>query len=162
CSAKSSYSNCGFTLLAAVVEKASGQTFERFLHEQVFAPAGMKYTGFYGEKRWAPGLVARGYGERKLGAHGPAGWAGGTWGVEGVWGHCYNRHRSAPIRPRPARRATPVSGRQRSSLPSPRAGGRVGNGIRLGGHADATENVRPPARGRERFRLPQRRLVLPP
>src|SRR5262249_39671283 len=81
--AKASYSNCGFTLLAAVVEKASGQTFERFLHEQVFAPAGMEHTGFYGEKRWAPGLVAHGYGERQFGANSPPDWPGGTWAPNG-------------------------------------------------------------------------------
>jgi CubicO group peptidase (beta-lactamase class C family) len=84
--AKVSYSNSGFTLLAAVVEKASGQTFERVLHRQVFAPAGMKQTGFFGEKRWASALVARGYGERKRGANSPPDWPGVTWALKGSGG----------------------------------------------------------------------------
>jgi CubicO group peptidase (beta-lactamase class C family) len=84
--AKAAGSNSGFTLLAAVVEKASGQTFERFLHEQVFAPAGMKQTGFYGEKRWERGFVARGYGGQKLGANAPPDWPGVTWALKGSGG----------------------------------------------------------------------------
>jgi CubicO group peptidase (beta-lactamase class C family) len=84
--ARVSYSNSGFTLLAAIVEKTSGQTFERFLHTQVFAPAGMKQTGFYGEKRWTAGLAARGYGERKHGTNSPPDWPGVSWALKGSGG----------------------------------------------------------------------------
>lgn len=38
------YSNSGFMLLAMVVEKVSGQSFETFLHEQVWKPLGMTNT----------------------------------------------------------------------------------------------------------------------
>ena len=41
------YSNGGFALLALIVEKASGQTFARFLHDALFAPAGMANTLAY-------------------------------------------------------------------------------------------------------------------
>jgi CubicO group peptidase (beta-lactamase class C family) len=40
------YSNAGYSLLAAVVEVASGRTLGEFLRDQVFLPAGMHHTGF--------------------------------------------------------------------------------------------------------------------
>ncbi|MEU5895129.1 serine hydrolase domain-containing protein [Streptomyces venezuelae] len=40
------YSNVGYSLLAAVVEEASGQSYERFLSERLFRPAGMTRTGY--------------------------------------------------------------------------------------------------------------------
>ncbi len=39
------YSNAGYNLLGTVIEKASGQSFEEFLHSQFFAPLGMDDTG---------------------------------------------------------------------------------------------------------------------
>lgn len=41
------YSNSGYALLALIVEKTSGQTFAHFLHDNLFAPAGMKHTIAY-------------------------------------------------------------------------------------------------------------------
>jgi CubicO group peptidase (beta-lactamase class C family) len=41
------YSNAGFVLLQAVVEKAAGRSFPDALEELVFAPAGMKHTGLW-------------------------------------------------------------------------------------------------------------------
>ena len=41
------YSNSGYALLALIVEKVSGQTFARFLHDNLFVPAGMKHTLAY-------------------------------------------------------------------------------------------------------------------
>jgi CubicO group peptidase (beta-lactamase class C family) len=41
-----SYSNAGYSLLAAIVEIASGQTFETFLRERLFRPAGMDSSGY--------------------------------------------------------------------------------------------------------------------
>ena len=38
------YSNMGYTLLAEIVERASGKTFNHFLSEQVFQPLGMSAT----------------------------------------------------------------------------------------------------------------------
>ena len=41
---KMAYSNSGFVLLGAVVEKVSGQTYERYVADHVFKPAGMAST----------------------------------------------------------------------------------------------------------------------
>jgi CubicO group peptidase (beta-lactamase class C family) len=61
---KYSYSNAGYTLLAAIIEIVSGHSYESFLREELFKPAGMNGTGFYEDRtRWADGLVARGYDE---------------------------------------------------------------------------------------------------
>ncbi|MFE5889521.1 serine hydrolase domain-containing protein [Streptomyces sp. NPDC056462] len=51
------YSNTGYSLLAAIVEEASGETYERFLARRLFAPAGMDQTG-YVLPRWPRHLVA--------------------------------------------------------------------------------------------------------
>jgi CubicO group peptidase (beta-lactamase class C family) len=42
---KFSYSNSGYLLLAVLVERASGQTFEAFLQENILGPLGMTHTG---------------------------------------------------------------------------------------------------------------------
>ena len=39
------YSNPGYGLLAAVIEQVTGTTYERYLADHVFAPAGMRETG---------------------------------------------------------------------------------------------------------------------
>jgi CubicO group peptidase (beta-lactamase class C family) len=63
------YSNVGFSLAAAIVELASGQGYETFLAEHLFAPAGMKETGYH-----LPRFAAR-----RL-AHGTRD-DGGDWGT---------------------------------------------------------------------------------
>lgn len=40
------YSNLGYSLLAAVVEQASGMSYPEFLRTRLFAPAGMTRTGY--------------------------------------------------------------------------------------------------------------------
>lgn len=40
------YSNAGFTLLAAIIEEASGETYEDYLTENIFDPLGLTKTGF--------------------------------------------------------------------------------------------------------------------
>ncbi|MFI1720668.1 serine hydrolase domain-containing protein [Streptomyces sp. NPDC020489] len=40
------YSNLGYSLLAVIVEKVSGQSYERFLAQHLFRPAGMTRTGY--------------------------------------------------------------------------------------------------------------------
>lgn len=40
------YSNLGYSLLAAVVEEASGTSYEAYLADELFAPAGMRHTGY--------------------------------------------------------------------------------------------------------------------
>lgn len=40
------YSNAGFSLLAMIIEQLSGQEYERFMRERIFAPIGMRHTGY--------------------------------------------------------------------------------------------------------------------
>lgn len=43
---KYNYSNSGYVLLAYIIEKASGKTYEGFLRENIFAPLKMANTGY--------------------------------------------------------------------------------------------------------------------
>lgn len=54
------YANSGFSILAAIVEKVSGQTYEAFLREQLWLPAGMEHTG-YRLPQWPAETIAHGY-----------------------------------------------------------------------------------------------------
>jgi len=54
------YTNVGYTLLAAIIEKVSGQPYEEFLHEQLFRPAGMAFTG-YRIPNWDERVIAHWY-----------------------------------------------------------------------------------------------------
>lgn len=40
------YSNSGYVLLGYLIERVSGQTYEKFLQENVFTPLGMKDSGY--------------------------------------------------------------------------------------------------------------------
>jgi len=42
---KFKYSNTGYTILAAIIEKLSGKSYEKFLQEHIFKPLGMNDTG---------------------------------------------------------------------------------------------------------------------
>ncbi|HKS23608.1 MAG TPA: serine hydrolase domain-containing protein [Thermoanaerobaculia bacterium] len=54
-----SYSNVGYTILAAVVEKVSGMTYESFVRHRLLAPAHMRTTGWRTD--FDDAAVARGY-----------------------------------------------------------------------------------------------------
>ena len=54
------YSNVGFSLLGAIVEIVTGKTYEAFLHDHLFKPAGMMKTG-YRIPKWNPDELAHGY-----------------------------------------------------------------------------------------------------
>jgi CubicO group peptidase (beta-lactamase class C family) len=41
-----SYSNSGYVVLGAIIEKASGPSYERFVTEHLFKPAGMTDSGY--------------------------------------------------------------------------------------------------------------------
>ncbi len=58
------YANSGYSLLAAIVELASGQPYETYLREHVFLPAGMKETG-YRIPKWEARRVPVGYRDGK-------------------------------------------------------------------------------------------------
>lgn len=51
------YSNVGYSILAVIIEKASGMGYERFLRRYLFRPAGMWHTG-YVLPRWRQGQMA--------------------------------------------------------------------------------------------------------
>jgi CubicO group peptidase (beta-lactamase class C family) len=54
------YSNPGYGLLAAIIEKVSGQSFEQYLNDHIFKPAGMLATGYL-IPRWRDGQLAHSY-----------------------------------------------------------------------------------------------------
>jgi CubicO group peptidase (beta-lactamase class C family) len=62
------YSNYGYAVLAAIVEKVSGQDYFDYVSQHVFAPAGMAGSGFFDTSTPVPD-VARGY-SRNLGRDG--------------------------------------------------------------------------------------------
>lgn len=63
--ARYEYSNAGYSLLGAIVEMRTGKTYETFLRERFFLPAGMNDTG-YVLAGFDPDRLAQGYrdGER--------------------------------------------------------------------------------------------------
>jgi CubicO group peptidase (beta-lactamase class C family) len=61
---KYEYSNTSYTLLAAIVERVSGEPYEKFLNRELFKPAGMKMTG-YRLPKWKKTKLANGYTEGK-------------------------------------------------------------------------------------------------
>jgi CubicO group peptidase (beta-lactamase class C family) len=81
------YTNAGYSLLAAIVEIASGLTFDEYLRQRIFAPAAMRSALLRTEVPANDTLFARGYvGSASGPVPGPAnpyGW--GTVGAGGVW-----------------------------------------------------------------------------
>ena len=78
------YSNPGFSLLAAVVEKLSGMTYEEFLQDRFFGPAGMTQTGYF-LPRWNVFRVSRNYSGEE-----DNGWTfNRNWGPDGPYWHLY-------------------------------------------------------------------------
>ena len=54
---KLQYSNSGYMLLGAIIEKASGQDYHSYVQEHVYKPAGMADTGFYQPGKEIPNLA---------------------------------------------------------------------------------------------------------
>ncbi|HWM95162.1 MAG TPA: serine hydrolase [Thermoanaerobaculia bacterium] len=54
---KQSYSNSGYTLLGAIIEKASGKSYEDFVEQEIFAPLGMKRSRYGHDTELVPGRV---------------------------------------------------------------------------------------------------------
>jgi CubicO group peptidase (beta-lactamase class C family) len=55
-----SYSNDGYTLLAAIIETVSGQSYEEFINKNLFLPAKMQDTG-YSLPKFEDDKIANGY-----------------------------------------------------------------------------------------------------
>jgi CubicO group peptidase (beta-lactamase class C family) len=81
------YTNAGYSLLAAIIEVASGQTYEDYLRQHIFAPASMRSPVFRTQVPVADTLFAHGYVGSLSGPipgpPNPYGW--GTIGAGGVW-----------------------------------------------------------------------------
>ena len=58
--ARSHYSNAGYSLLAAIIELVSGQSYEQYLSDNIIRPAGLSHTG-YTLPQWNLDQVAHGY-----------------------------------------------------------------------------------------------------
>lgn len=72
-----SYSNGGYVLLAAIVEKASGRPFRDYVRQEIWSRAGMKNTHFWGEPMTGP--VAAGHDGAGKVVFDPAKASGTTW-----------------------------------------------------------------------------------
>ena len=82
------YSNSGYTLLAAIIENASGKTYPDFLRDNLWKPVGMTRAGFYHDSRWLAGEVALGYDGRPGpgGSRSPREWPQIGWAMMGNGG----------------------------------------------------------------------------
>ena len=54
---KFQYSNAGFMLLGAIIEKISGQDYYSYVRDHIYQPAGMTNTGFYEPGKEIPNLA---------------------------------------------------------------------------------------------------------
>jgi CubicO group peptidase (beta-lactamase class C family) len=77
---KFEYSNAGYSLLAAVIERVSERRYEDYLRANLFAPAGMLSTG-YRIPAWDRKAIAQGY---VNGEHRPA-TLDEPWASDGPW-----------------------------------------------------------------------------
>lgn len=81
---KVAYSNAAYTLLAAIVEKVSSQSFQVYVHENLLTPLNLHKTGFYQDARIAEEHLARGYGGDEPGR--TTSEKGLTWALIGAGG----------------------------------------------------------------------------
>ena len=75
------YSNVGYSLLAVIIERASGTSYERFLAQHLFRPAHMTQTG-YTLPHWRRSDVAVEYDARGVGQGRPF---DHPWAASGPW-----------------------------------------------------------------------------
>jgi CubicO group peptidase (beta-lactamase class C family) len=82
---KEEYSNSGYTLLADVVQTVSGQEFTDYVRDELFAPAHMQQSGFFGDPIWEGVDTAIGYDASTFEGNDPAKWPY-TWSLVGNGG----------------------------------------------------------------------------
>lgn len=76
------YSNAAYTILAAIIEQASGQPYLRYMQEHLLGPAGLDKTGDFSDPKFDAMRLATGYLlGREQGV--PSSWAGPTWSTIG-------------------------------------------------------------------------------
>ena len=51
------YSNAGYIVLGAIIERVSGQSYYDYVREHIFKPAGMKNTAFYDSDSNSPNIA---------------------------------------------------------------------------------------------------------
>lgn len=86
------YSNDNYTLLAAIIEMRSGLSYERYVRERLFAPAGMSESGLWGEPVPSTAAMAPVNGELAPAiARANWGFRGGT-GIRSTVGDLYRWH----------------------------------------------------------------------
>lgn len=80
-----SYSDDAFKVLAAIVEIISGQSWQAYLQEHLFTPAGMEHTGFFNDPKWENLRIANGY-YSGWDKGSPKDWPGPYWALIGGGG----------------------------------------------------------------------------
>lgn len=80
-----SHSHSAWGLLAAVIEIASGESYQQFTTERLFKPAGMNDTGFFGQGV-SEDRIAVGYGRKSSEPNSPPHWGKTSWLVMGSGG----------------------------------------------------------------------------
>lgn len=83
---KFAYSNPGYALLGVIIEKASGQRLEKYIHENIFDAAGMKDSGFVQEKMFDAKRASTRQDKETKKALGRAFEWGWGWGYKGMGG----------------------------------------------------------------------------
>lgn len=82
-----SHSHSAFGLLAAIIERVSGKTYQDYLRDTFFNPIGMERTGFYGEDvRFTDDDMAVGFGQQASKINNPRHWGPTSWLVMGSGG----------------------------------------------------------------------------
>ena len=81
---KIAYSNAAYTLLAAIIEKSTNQSFHRYIEQNILTPLSLSSTGFYGDKRIPNASLASGYGGEDSGS--TTFEKGLTWALTGAGG----------------------------------------------------------------------------
>ena len=96
------YSNVGYSLLAIIIERISGMSYEDFLYENLFEPADMDQTG-YMKPSWNDQIIAHGYhGQEDWGSPNSKNWSDngpylhlkGNGGILSTAGDLYKWHQA--------------------------------------------------------------------